>query len=71
MIKRPALVAVFMAVLYMAVAVIFLLAMPGARGPFDYLVAGALATGVCLFAGFILYIKARMARGSSETGRWL
>ena len=71
MIKRPAVLVVLMAVLYMAVAVIFLLAMPGARGPLDYLVAGALATGVCLFAGFLVYIRARMARRSSESGRWL
>ena len=71
MIKRPALFAVSMLVLYVAVAVVFLLAMPEARGPFDYLVAGALATGVCLFVGFVLYIRMRMASKSSDSGRWL
>ena len=71
MIKRPALFAVSMVVLYVAVAVVFLLAMPEARGPFDYLVAGALATGVCLFVGFALYVRTRIARRSSERSRWL
>lgn len=62
MIKRPALLIAGMVLLYFAMAVVFLLAMPGRRGPFEYLVAGAFATGVCLLAGFGLYARSIFGR---------
>jgi hypothetical protein len=60
--KHPALLISAFAVLYIAMAAIFILAMPAARGPFEYLVAGAFATGVCLLAGFALYARAAFLR---------
>lgn len=62
MTKRSALLLAGFAVLYFAMAAVFVLAMPVARGPFEYLVAGAFATGVCLLAGFALYAKAAFSR---------
>ena len=62
MFKRPAVLIPGLLVVYVGVAMLVLLAMPGARGPFEYLVAGAFATGVCLMIGFGLYIKTTMGR---------
>jgi hypothetical protein len=54
---------------YAGLVAIFLLAMPGPLGSFEYLVAGAFATGVCLMIGFCLYAKATFGRTSRKGGR--
>ena len=69
MIKRPAVLIIGLIVLYIGLAVIFLLAMPQPRGPLEYLVAGAFATGICLMIGFGLYAKSTLGRAARKNGR--
>jgi len=56
-------------VIYAGLAAIFLRAMPIPHGPFEYLVAGAFATGICLMIGFGLYAKATFNRNARKNGR--
>ena len=69
MTKRPAVLIAGIGVFYFGLVAIFLLAMPARRGPFEYLVAGAFATGVFLTIGFCLYAKATLGRTSRKSGR--
>ena len=56
-------------VVYIGLAAIFLLAMPAPHEPFDYLVAGAFATGIGLMIGFGFYAKATLGRTARRSGR--
>jgi hypothetical protein len=66
-----AIILVGVTVVYIGLAAIFLLAMPAPHEPFDYLVAGAFATGIGLMIGFGFYAKAtlvgRIARRSGRS----
>lgn len=66
---RPAILVPGLIAIYFGLAVIFLLAMPAPHGPFEYLVAGAFATGVCLLIGFGLYAWATLGRNTRKNGR--
>jgi len=66
---RPAILIPGLIVLYIGLSIVFLLAMPAPRGPFEYLVAGAFATGLCLLVGFGLYAKATFGRTAGRNGR--
>lgn len=66
MLTRPAVLVPGMIVLYTGLAVVFMKAMPEPRGPFEYLVTGAFATGICLLIGFALYARSRMNRSSER-----
>jgi FtsH-binding integral membrane protein len=69
MINRPAALIAGLVVLYVGMAVVFLLAIPTPREPFAYLVAGAFATGICLMATFAIYAKSTLGRTSRRNGR--
>jgi hypothetical protein len=69
MIKRPAVLIIGLMVLYIGLAVVFLLVMPEPRGPFEYLVAGAFATGICLVIVFALNAKSILGRTARRNER--
>lgn len=58
--KRPFILA-GTALFYVAMAELFLLALPRPREPIHYMVAGAFATGVSLLAWFVCYVLGRIA----------
>jgi hypothetical protein len=66
MLTRPAVLVPGMIVLYVGLAAVFLAAMPEPRGPFEYLVAGSFATGICLLIGFGLYAKSKFGRSGKD-----
>ncbi|HLK50525.1 MAG TPA: hypothetical protein VKT49_20435 [Bryobacteraceae bacterium] len=57
--KRPfALIGAF-AILFVAFVMLLLRALPGARRPFDYMVAGTFATALALVGVFLLAVRRR------------
>jgi hypothetical protein len=64
-----AIILVGVTVVYIGLAAIFLLAMPAPHDPFDYLVAGAFATGIGLMIGFGFYAKATLGRTARRNER--
>jgi hypothetical protein len=47
-------------VLFLALLILLVWAFPGHRRPFDYMVAGTLATAITLTAVFVLFVKRRL-----------
>ena len=59
MMRHPAKFAAALLGVYVTVAWVAAALMPYPRTTFEYLVAGALATGVCLILAFVLYFKSK------------
>jgi multisubunit Na+/H+ antiporter MnhB subunit len=59
--RKPALVLSGVVLFYLAMAELFLAALPQPREPLQYMVAGAFATAVSLLVAFVLYATGRIA----------